>query len=306
MTRLILLTGFLGSGKTTLLKRLLPGAGGASLGVIVNEFGAVGVDGRELSALRATLREIVGGSVFCSCRMDQFEAALEGMTAADAPDILFVEASGLSDPTGIRALLSRGAWAERIEYAGCICVADAARLAKVYQTARVCRRQLSVADVVLLNRCDLATPEQLSAALAVVRAQRPDAPCVQATFGRADEDILALLGDARRAEAAGDIHTADLSLHTLTLRVAPGLTALQLERLLATFAEDTYRIKGYVSLADGAYLVDCVGAYVSLLPREGQAQCDNRIAVLYGYGLPARKSIRSAMAWMPGAMDIVV
>ena len=103
MSKLYLTTGFLGAGKTTFLKNFIRLFAGQKIQLIVNEFGQEGVDGVLLSELDAFLQEISGGSVFCSCRIDQFEKALRESADVSA-DVILVEASGLSDPTGVRKL----------------------------------------------------------------------------------------------------------------------------------------------------------------------------------------------------------
>ena len=92
--------------------------------IIVNEFGKVGIDGKLLAPLKIALDEIAGGSIFCSCRSGQFEAALDSALRS-SPELIIVEASGLSDPTGIYKLLTADRWRGRVAYAGCVCLADA-------------------------------------------------------------------------------------------------------------------------------------------------------------------------------------
>ena len=69
--------------------------------MIVNEFGKVGVDGELLQKMGACLDEITNGSIFCSCRLDQFEQSLMD-ALKNNPDVILVETSGLSDPTNIK------------------------------------------------------------------------------------------------------------------------------------------------------------------------------------------------------------
>lgn len=78
---LYLITGFLGAGKTTFLKNFARQFAGRRLRLIINEFGRAGVDGTLLRELDAALDEISNGSIFCACRLDQFEAALEQAAA---------------------------------------------------------------------------------------------------------------------------------------------------------------------------------------------------------------------------------
>jgi G3E family GTPase len=290
---LILVTGFLGAGKTTLLQHLLRLYPGRRVHLIVNEFGKVGVDGALLQNLGATMQEIVNGSIFCACRIDQFEAAL-----ADAqrmlPDLLLVEASGLSDPTAIRSLLEQGARYPGIHYKGCIALADATRLHRVIDTARVCHKQLSIADLIVLTKTDIATAEQISAAEQLLAQRYPGVPVVRAVQGEIPAALVDALSTVHEAMQAS--HTRDLTLQKVCLMVSPDMRVDALRSFLRMVAEDTYRIKGLVRLTEGSFQVDCVGAYVAVSPYSG-TQTDNRLAVLAGEGMPLRKSLQQALAW---------
>lgn len=186
---LYLITGFLGAGKTTFLKNFARQFAGRRLRLIINEFGRAGVDGTLLRELDAALDEISNGSIFCACRLDQFEAALE-QAAADAPDVVLVEASGLADPTNVRRVLAQF---PAVSYQGSVCVADAARLEKVFSTARACPRQLAVSSLVLLNKTDLATEAQCAEAKALILRANPAARIRRTQFGRFEPEWLSLI-----------------------------------------------------------------------------------------------------------------
>ena len=64
-------------------------------------------------------------------------------------------------------------------------------------------------------------------------------------------------------------------------------------------------MKGFVRLTDGEFLVDCVGAFVQVRPQAAPEDCVNRIAVLFGYGLPARNSVDDAIRLMPGLAEVL-
>lgn len=70
--KIILLTGFLGAGKTTLLSRLLTGEMDGKVGVLVNEFGDIGIDGRLIHHADAQMIELNKGSIFCACLKSSF------------------------------------------------------------------------------------------------------------------------------------------------------------------------------------------------------------------------------------------
>ena len=297
MTKLYLVTGFLGAGKTTFLHQFVRLFPDKRLALVVNEFGREGVDGALLSDLGITLTEIDNGSIFCACKLEQFEEALIALLE-QAPDLIFVEASGLSDPTSVRSILGQRDKFAQVEYAGAICLVDAARFQKVYQTARVCRMQLAISDLVLINKADLGTPEQIEAIRTAVLAQKPNRPVHETTFGQVKAEWLEEMERPAPAEGPLEIHTRDITLQRLNLAVE-GFDLKSLTSFLKMFAEDTYRIKGLVRLPEGVYLADCVGPLVEVRPFEGDAPVQNNLAVLFGNGLPAKKSIEEAISWFP-------
>lgn len=298
MSRLYLVTGFLGAGKTTFLKRFIRLFAGQRIQLIVNEFGQEGVDGALLSDLGAYLEEIAGGSVFCSCRLDQFEKVLRQSAGLDA-DVILVEASGLSDPTGVRRLFSQTDRFPHIEYMGGVCLVDAVRFPKLYATARTCKKQLAASDVAVLNKVDRATPEQLAATRALLTGQRPDMRVFETSFGEAGPEILDCLRGAKAAQDAPEFHTADLTLRKLLVTVSPGISRYELQKFLELFLEDTYRVKGFVGTAEGMMLVDCVGNVASVTPYAGEVEAGKagRLVVLSGDGMPVRKSVKEAAKW---------
>ena len=292
--KLILITGFLGTGKTTFLKKLLPTFGDKKLALIVNEFGKVGMDGAVLSQLGATLREITGGSVFCSCRQDQFEAAL-GKVAVENPDIILVEASGLSDPTAVKAVVEN---TPNVNYAGCIALCDALRLEKVLATVRVSKKQLAVSDLILLNKKDLVSEEKLISLVTMLEERYPKAkvkPTEQANFKQ--EWINEINPHAQSVE---QVHSGDITLQKVLIKLAPNLTYERLIQLLKLFAEDTFRIKGFVKLQEGYFQVDCVSNVLNVFPcNESIVVHENEIVGLAGEGMPLRKSLKETQKWYP-------
>ncbi|MBQ8143278.1 MAG: GTP-binding protein [Butyricicoccus sp.] len=299
MSRLYLVTGFLGAGKTTFLKRFLRLFAGQKIQLIVNEFGKEGVDGALLADLGAYLEEISGGSVFCSCRLDQFEKVLRESSHVNA-DVILVEASGLSDPTGVRRLFSQTDRFPHIEYMGGICLIDAIRFPKLYATARTCVKQLASSDVAVINKVDRATPEQLDATRDLLRGQRPDLPVVETSFGEVGAEILDLLAQSQHDPAAEMPLTADLTVRKLNIHVAPTISSYDLGKFVEMFLEDTFRVKGFIETADaGLCLVDCVGNVCSISGCALDIPAEKRgwLAVLSGVGMPVRKSVKNAAKW---------
>lgn len=291
MSRLYLVTGFLGAGKTTFLKRLVHCFPGQRTALIVNEYGREGVDGALLSGLGASLTEIDNGSIFCSCRLEQFEEVLRS-TLSEKPDVILVEASGLSDPTGADRILGQREKFPGLTYAGAVCLVDAARFHSVYASSGVCRRQLAAADLILINKTDLVSPEQVALVRAEVEAQRPGRPVHETSFGMLDPAWLSGLD-------APPVAAPSASRRRLTLTVGQDCSPASLERFLSVFARDTRRIRGFVPLSGEMYLADCVGPQVRLEPWQGKALNPGRLTVLFDGVLPAPKSLWAAMTWYP-------
>lgn len=304
MSKLYLITGFLGAGKTTFLKNFIRLFAGQRIRLIVNEFGQEGVDGVLLAELDACLREISGGSVFCACRLDQFEKALRETAEANA-GVILVEASGLSDPTGVRKLFRQTDRFPQIDYQGAICLVDAVRFPKQYATARTCVKQLAASDVALVNKADLATAEQMTETLERIRGQRPDMPVLKTSFGRVDAAILETLARAGELPAEDMLLTADLTLRKLLITVSPSITPYNLQKFIEMFLDATFRVKGFLQTSEGLYLVDCVGNVVNLSPYSGTVPPEKagRLVVLSGAGMPITARVREAVRWY--AKDIL-
>ncbi len=142
--KLYVLTGFLGAGKTTLLLHLLEHFADKKIGVIQNEFGRLGVDGPRLRQDGIEMVEINRGSIFCSCLKLSFVQALAELGKRDL-DFLFVESSGLSDPSNIHEILSAVAelGVNSLQFCGVICLIDAVNF------LRQCSEETQIAGTVL-------------------------------------------------------------------------------------------------------------------------------------------------------------
>ena len=300
MIELYLVTGFLGAGKTTLLRNLIKLLAPRKLRLIINEFGKVGVDGALLADAGAALYEVNNGSIFCSCRLDKFEGTLDAVLE-ERPDAVVVEASGLSDPSAVRSVLGAEKYAD-FEYKGAICVVDAERFHKIFVTARVCRKQLAVSGLVVVNKADLVSSEELDAVEDTIRENYPNADVRLTRFGQVEPDWLEALSRVRAPDAV--VEDRDLTMQKYTVRIRASMSREELAHFIRMFAEETYRVKGFVRLRDGLYLADCVGTDVKITPWTGDAPAGTgALVALAGRAMNPRKAIRSAMAWYPGKAE---
>ena len=170
-TPLLLISGFLGSGKTTFINRLLelPRALVAEqprLGVVVNEFGQIGIDGTLLAQAAGGsgtgIMELANGCVCCIRGTEMWESALELVDRAGA-EVLLVETSGLVEP---RILLEQyrllpDAIRSRIDLRGLLCTVDVLHVRSAVAERAEAVQQLELADRLLLTKLDLANAAQV-------------------------------------------------------------------------------------------------------------------------------------------------
>jgi len=159
-----ILTGFLGAGKTTLLNRILGGDHGLRVAVLVNDFGAVNIDAELVVGVEDDVISLANGCVCCTIRDDLVQTVLDTIGRPEAPEYVLLEASGVADPSGIAMTFADGGLRDRLRLDGIACVLDADQvLAHPEHPAlmELKRRQVGFADMVILNKVDLAGPEQM-------------------------------------------------------------------------------------------------------------------------------------------------
>ncbi|MGB1310901.1 MAG: CobW family GTP-binding protein [Leucothrix sp.] len=147
--------GYLGSGKTTLVNHLIRNANGKRLAIMVNEFGELPIDEDLIEAEGDELISLAGGCVCCSFGSDLVEAMNTLSQLNPRPDNVVIEASGVALPGSIASTLSL---LPNFAIDGVIVLADAETVQQRAQDkymADTILRQLSDADIVLLNKTDL-------------------------------------------------------------------------------------------------------------------------------------------------------
>ena len=269
-TRLYLLTGFLGAGKTTFLTNALNNLADKKVGVIMNEFGKVGIDGSIIKKEGLELVELNRGSIFCSCLQLSFVAALLEMSDRQM-EYVFVESSGLADPSNI------GDFFEAVEmkkgkvydYAGAICLVDGVNFLEQVVDIQTVERQLKFCHLIVLSKVDLIDEDTKRAVIAKIREINEKAEIVESINGNLDfnmfeKDLLSngLLGVEETT------NTPENKPKTLTLTYDGNISKEELTRFLDIIKTDSYRIKGFFKLDDGWNQVDVVNKTIEYKPTE--------------------------------------
>ena len=165
------LTGFLGSGKTTLLNRILTEQHGKKLAVIENEFGEVGVDNQLVISSDEELFEMNNGCICCTVRGDLIRIVGGLMKRRDKFDGIIIETTGLANPAPVAQtfFVDDGVRA-RTRLDAIVTVVDAKNLPARLEDSSEAADQIAFADVIVLNKTDLVTPEELEDVEKKIRA----------------------------------------------------------------------------------------------------------------------------------------
>jgi G3E family GTPase len=174
--RLNLLFGFLGSGKTTLARRLLDQPpDDRRTAIIVNEFGDVGVDGKILSGRNVNMVELNSGCLCCTLKGPLLQAVEELHARAGAKRII-VEATGVAQPEDLLETFGDPSLSTRCEVGPVVTVVDASRYVRLSEMlGEFYSAQIENADLIILNKTDLATAEALENVRNDVSKLNPDA-----------------------------------------------------------------------------------------------------------------------------------
>ncbi|TPW30680.1 CobW family GTP-binding protein [Pararhizobium mangrovi] len=170
------LTGYLGSGKTTLLNRILSENHGKRYAVIVNEFGEVGIDNDLIVESDEEIYEMNNGCVCCTVRGDLVRVVEGLMRRPGRFDAIVVETTGLADPAPVaQTFFMDDDVRAKTHLDAVVALVDAKHLPLRLKDSREAEDQIAFADVVVLNKTDLVTPEELADVEAAVRAINPSA-----------------------------------------------------------------------------------------------------------------------------------
>jgi G3E family GTPase len=170
------LTGYLGSGKTTLLNRILSENHGKRYAVIVNEFGEIGIDNDLIVESDEEIYEMNNGCVCCTVRGDLIRVVEGLMRRPGRFDAIVVETTGLADPAPVaQTFFMDDDVRSKTKLDAVVALVDARHLPLRLKDSKEAEDQIAFADVIVLNKTDLVTEDELRAVEATVRAINPAA-----------------------------------------------------------------------------------------------------------------------------------
>jgi G3E family GTPase len=256
----IVVGGYLGAGKTTLVNRLLRGADGRRIAVMVNDFGEVGIDADLIESREGDVLNLAGGCVCCAFGSDLVEALAALPAREPRLDLVLVETSGVALPGAVARAMRL---VSGIEVDGVVVIADAERVRALADDRHVgdtVRRQLAEADLLVLNKTDLVDDAALPGLHAWLAGAAPRA--VRLDSVEADvppHAVLGLADDAHRGVAASTGSAPDSDDTVVAEREAvPRRATLRAPRSAAeVFESASFELDGTYDLAAlGAALAD--------------------------------------------------
>ena len=271
---LTILTGFLGAGKTTLLNHILHGNHGLRIAVLVNDFGAVNIDSQLVVGVEGETVSLSNGCICCTIRDDLLTETVRLIQRPQPPEYIVVETSGVSEPSTVAMTFMLPELQEFIIVDSILTVMDAEQFPSLegeYQ--KLARHQIIVADMVVLNKVDRISAEQLDDLRTYIHDVVPEARIFETTFGNVPLELVLGVGryapeqlvgheaaDVHVHEAEDDHHHDDdhhehshdhsLVFNTWNWSSDQPFTMDSVQALVDKLPNTIYRAKGFVYIRD--------------------------------------------------------
>lgn len=264
-TPMVLIAGSLGSGKTTLLRHLVACAGDRRIAILMNEFGEIAIDSRVIEGKHIRMTELAGGCVCCSLT-GEFEAAVREIIDVMRPELIVVETTGVAEPDAVIFDVEDNLPEVRLDSA--VVIADADGMVRFPDLGYVTRSQFEVAGVILINKTDLVSEDELTAVEARLRRVNPDAAIFRTR--RCEVDVALLFGveerrDRRRPQTSAHAHHGP-EVATFAFCSDRPLDRKRFEAIVEAMPPEVYRAKGFLRCPEGGFLFNFVAGRWDLEP----------------------------------------
>lgn len=252
------LTGYLGAGKTTLLNRILSENHGKKFAVVINEFGELGVDNDLVVDADEEVFEMNNGCICCTVRGDLIRIIGGLMKRRNKFDGIILETTGLANPAPVAQTFFADEDVKRATRLDAIVtVVDAKNLPARLKDSKEAEEQIAFADIVVLNKMDLVSPEEAEEVEKRIRAINPyaeirrstksDVP-INAVIGRDAFNLSRILEREPEFLSGEDEHEHDSEVMSISFEVSrpidPERFNAWISQLLAQKGQDLLRTKG--------------------------------------------------------------
>lgn len=265
-TPVTVLTGFLGAGKTTLLNHILSNTEGRRMAVLVNDFGQINIDARLVVSLEDDRIALSNGCICCTIRDDLVSALLKLLSHSPVPEHVVIEASGISEPLGIAETLFQPELECSVTIDAMVAVCDAAAYPELnFENTEMVLRQAAVADLILLNKVDIAQSSDVARLREDLALAAPQARVLETTHACLPMSVLfgpqpvaaGQYAQARSSSASTEVHGHHEHEHghierfeTWSWTESRPLTLEAFRQWVRQLPKNVYRAKGILRLAE--------------------------------------------------------
>ncbi|MDA0691755.1 MAG: GTP-binding protein [Nitrospinae bacterium] len=271
-----LLSGFLGAGKTTLLNTILKGNHGKRIAVIENEFGEIPIDHDLVIGADEDIFEMNNGCICCSIKGDLIATLNRLIERHDKFDTILIESTGLASPGPIaQAFLLEDEINHSLKLDGVITLVDCLNIWKHLEEVEVMWEQIAFSNVILLNKIDLVSAEELKKVESRIRSINPTARIIPTqnaavpldailNTGGFDLETVKPLEDFSIHEGEHDHSHPEEAITSVSITLPGELDRSRfvnwLQMLLIFEGMDVMRAKGIMNLKDSdqRHIFQCV------------------------------------------------
>ncbi len=246
---LTVIGGFLGAGKTTLLNRLLTQPHGRRIAVLVNDFGRINIDAALVRSRTEDMISLANGCACCTVAGDLTRTLIELAQRPEAPDAIVLEASGLADPRGI-AQVALANPALRLD--GILAVVDAETIAERAAdpaAGPTLLAQIAAADLVILNKLDLAGIGVRATAREWIAAHAPGKPVIETQQAQVPAEVVLGIGSTQSLAGATALPDHAHAFESWSASSLALLDSRRVRTMLAELPGGVLRAKGVLWLS---------------------------------------------------------
>jgi G3E family GTPase len=189
-----IITGFLGSGKTTLLNHILSTNRDLKVAVLVNEFGDINIDSQLLVSMDEDMVELSNGCICCTINDGLVDAVYRVLERGDRVDYMVIETTGVADPLPIILTFLGTELRDLTRLDSIITMVDAEAFTPDHFESEAALKQITYADVTILNKTDLAPSEQLEQLEAYVNKMKEGARILHSHKGQVPLPLILDVG----------------------------------------------------------------------------------------------------------------
>ncbi len=286
---MIIIHGFLGAGKTTFLRNMMDEFKKKRLGIIINDFGDANIDKHLVPNSSNAIKEIHSGSIFCSCKEEEFIKKVRELIQSNI-ELLLVESSGFSNPTTLGKITKYIAKQNDLALNSInITICDAKSIYKIIETLEISKKQIEMADLILLNKIDIATNKEKQMSLEKIKSINKKSLIIECVYNQFDYKEIFRIRSHDKNTASYQI--IDISLYHKQIVFNHQQELITLKDLFNDLKQYVFRIKGFVELKNNKTIyIELDGHQINY--HEVSEEKDCKLVILYSNKVVGFDSIK--------------